>query len=267
MTRARSSLRRALGLLAALWLSACGEVAVVQGVPELEANRAVGALDQAGIASRKEADEGGSSGAATFRVNVGPDEVARAVAVLQAHALPRREEAGFAETYGQASLVQTATEERARAAQAVAGELARSLERVDGVLDARVHLSLPDTSGLLLEGQAPPRGSASVLLRHSGATPPLSEDAVRRLVAGAVAGLRGEDVTVVLVARPLPPASAEARLAWVGPVAVARGSAGTLKALLAGALGLNVLLAGVLAAVLLLRRRRDEAAEAAPPRA
>ena len=57
-------------------------------------------------------------------------------------------------TFAQASLVPTATEERVRAAQALSGELSRSLERLEGVLDARVHLSLPDAREAPLDGSA-----------------------------------------------------------------------------------------------------------------
>lgn len=260
IARRRAGVRAgALVAAAVLTLAGCAEVPVVQGVPEPEANRVVATLDQVGVASRKEADESAGSGPATFRVTVGADEVPRAVSVLNAHALPRREEPGFAETFGQASLVQTASEERARAAQAVAGELARTIESIDGVLDARVHLSLADTSEVMLEGTAPRRSSAGVLVRYAGARAPYDEEALRRLIAGAVAGMRVEDVSVVGLSRPLPPAASEARLTWVGPIAVARGSANTLRAVLAGSVAVNVVLAAALLFFALRRRRGDEA--------
>ncbi len=237
---------------------ACSEVPVVQGAAEREANRAVAVLDRAGIPSHKEADESSGSGAATFRVTVGADEVARAVSVLQAYGMPRREQAGYRETYGQASLVPGASEERARASQAIAGELARSIESIDGVIDARVHVALPDTQDAPLDGASPPRGSASVLLRYVGARAPFDDDAIRRLVAGAVAGLRADDVSVIGLSRPLPPASSDAGLTWVGPIAVARGSASRLRWALAGLLALNVFLASA-AVFSIIRRRRAEA--------
>jgi type III secretion protein J len=243
--------------------SACAEVPVVQGVPEPEANRVIATLDQVGVAARKEADEASGSGPSTYRVSVGPDEVARAVTVLNAHALPRREEPGFAEAFGQASLVQTASEEHARAAQAIAGELARTIESIDGVLDARVHLALAPESALQLEGTPPAHSSASVLVRYAGARAPYDDDGLRRLVAGAVAGMRTDDVAVVGLARPLPPAASEARLTWVGPIAVARGSAAALRALLAGSVAINAALA-TLVLWLGLRRRRVEAPTSPP---
>lgn len=250
------AMKSAIALLA-LVLMACSEVPVLQGVPEREANRAIAALDQAGVAARKEADESGGSGPAQFRVVVGPDEVARSVTVLQSHGLPAREEPGFAESYGTPSLVQTATEERARSAQSIAGELARTIESIDGVLDARVHVSLPAAEDRPLDDREGPRPTASVLLRYVGAHAPYDETALKRLVAGSVVGMRAEDVTVVAIARPLPTTNAETRLSYVGPIAVARGSAPTLRAVLAGTIGFNVLLAVALI-VSIVRRRKPE---------
>lgn len=259
MKFAGATARGLAALFGALLWTACADVPVVQGVPEIEANRVVGTLDQSGIASRKETDENAGSGPSTFRVNVGVDEVARAVGVLNAVALPRHEEPGFAETFGaQASLVQSASEERARAAQAIAGELARTIESMDGVLDARVHLSLADMRDLPLEGGTPPRSSASVLVRFAGARAPYDEEALRHLVAGAVSGMRAEEVTVMGISRPLSPTLSEARLSWVGPIAVARGSAGTLRSVLAGCVGVNVVLATALIWMGMRRRKRDE---------
>ncbi len=262
--RARG-VRARLGLktcaLLAIGAAGCAQVPVLQGVAEVEANRAVAALDQAGIAARKEADEGGGTGGPQFRVVVGTEEVARSVTVLHGHGLPRREEPGFAESYGaQPSLVQSASEERARSAQSVAGELARTLESMDGVLDARVHVALASAEDRPLDGRDAPRPTASVLLRHIGARSPIDEGAIRRLVAASVVTMRADDVSVVTVSRP-PPTAGEARLSYVGPIAVARGSASTLRAVLAGSIAVNVALAAGLAFMALRKRKDDDEPE------
>jgi type III secretion protein J len=256
-SRLRMALLKTCALVTSLALAACAQVPVLQGVAEPEANRAVAALDQAGIAARKEADEGGGTGGPQFRVVVGAEEVARSVTVLHGHGLPRREEPGFNESYGaQPSLVQSASEERARSAQSVAGELARTLESVDGVLDARVHVALVSSDDRPLDGHEAPRPTASVLLRHIGARSPIDEASIRRIVAASVVTMRPDDVSVVTISRP-PPTAGEARLSYVGPIAVARGSAGTLRAVLAGSIAVNVALAAGLA-VMALRKRKGE---------
>ena len=252
--------------MAASVVVGCADVPVLQGVPEREANRAIAALDQAGVAARKETDESTGTGPAQFRVVVGPDEVARSVTVLQSHGLPQREEPGFAESYGQPSLVQSASEERARSAQSISGELARTIESIDGVLDARVHVSLVSAEDRPLDDREALRPTASVLLRYVGAHAPYEESALKRLVAGSVVGMRPDDVTVVAISRPLPTSHAETRLSYVGPIAVARGSAPTLRAVLAGTIGFNVLLAvGLIVSILRRRKPEQDGDEQAEP--
>jgi type III secretory pathway lipoprotein EscJ len=95
-------------------------------------------------------------------------------------------------------------------------------------------------------------------------TPPLTEAAVARLIAGGVPDLALSDVAVVFVPRIAAPVAAEAELRHVGPIAVARASMRLLQASLAG---LTLLAAALAATVLVLygrlRRARQDAAD--PP--
>jgi type III secretion protein J len=109
------------------------------------------------------------------------------------------------------------------------------------VLGARVHLNLP-ASDPLRDGPQP-KTTASVLVAHRGSAPPLTVEAVQKLVSGGVAGLDAKDVSVVMVSRPAPAARGEMQLAHVGPIAVTRGSVRMLQATLGGL----VVLVGVLA--------------------
>ncbi len=232
---------RRLVATAALLLG-CADVAVIHAAPEPEARRAVAALTRAGVAAQAAPGERG------FAVTVAEGDVARAVVALQEVELPRREEPGFAEAWGERSLVATAAEERARTAQATSGELARSLEALDGVLDARVHLALPAEDA---SGEAPRRPTASVLVRHEAGAPPVGDAQVKALVANAVAGMRAEDVAVVFVARARRAPAATA-VTTVAGVTVAARDAGRLRWML-GAL-VVLALAGVTAAGETLRR-------------
>ncbi|MEI8257123.1 MAG: hypothetical protein WCJ30_15730, partial [Deltaproteobacteria bacterium] len=117
---------------------------------------------------------------------------------------------------------------------------------------------LPDARDTPLDATTAPHPSASVLVRYAGAHAPYEDDALRRLVAGAVHGMRAEDVSVVGMSRPLAPASTEARLAWVGPIAVSRGSLPTLRLVLGVSIGMNVILAGGLIWFGTRRRRDDD---------
>lgn len=267
--RWRAGARVLVALASVLALAGC-RAAIESGLPEAQANEVLVALDRHGIHAVKETEQGGA-GAGSYRVLVASDEVAEALAVLRAEELPRTPEPGLHELFGAPSLVPTATEERARLTAALGGELARSIESIDGVLDARVHLALPDASELPLDAP-PPRPRASVLVRHRAAgehgRPPYDELAIQRLVAGAIQGMELTDVAVVGVASSDTPPE-RASLTSLGPIAVARGSAPTLRLVLGVLLGTNVVLALLLVFALLRRRRAAVMADAegmAPPR-
>ena len=139
----------------------------------------------------------------------------RAVDLLRALGLPHDRRRGFAETYGQPSLIPTPSEDRARYVDALAGEIERTLESADGVVNARVHLVLEE--------------SAAVLLKARPGTTPISEADVQKLVAGSVAGLDARAVSVVVTAAADPNAAAPASLAALGPLRVTPGTRPLLR--------------------------------------
>jgi type III secretion protein J len=237
---------------------------VATGLDEGDANRIVVTLDRASIDSSKEGDPGAEG---KFRVLVARDDVARALGAMRDEELPRAKPPGVLDALGKGALVPSQAAEHAQLVAGLAGDLERTLQGIDGVVFARVHLNLPapnplgDTKG--------PHASASVLVEHRGSTPPLSNDAVQRLVAGGVAGLAPSDVSVVTVSRAAPPAAGASPIAHVGPIAVARGSMRVLQGALVALVALVALLA---AATLVLysrlaRARADLAARASAPQA
>jgi type III secretion protein J len=164
---------------------------------------------------------------------------------MRDEALPRPKSSGVLDAVGKGALVPSEAAEHAEVTAGIAGDLERTLESTEGVLSARVHLSVPEAEPFAREPSRP-RPSASVLLEHQGAAPPIAVDSVQRLVAGAVAGMLPSDVAVVTISRPAPadapPLSVMSR---VGPIAVARGSARALQAALVVLLGLIATLAAV----------------------
>ena len=218
------------------------------------------ALDRAGVDATKEQDP---SSDGRWRVSVAREDVARALIAMRDDGLPRRDPATVeAAGGGKGALVPSETAEQAQLLSATSADLRASLESVEGVLGARVHLSSPPATPFR-DGALPVgRGSASVLLEYRGATPPLSADAVARLVAGAVSSLAPTDVAVVMVSRSAPAAPSGGVLAHVGPIAVARSSAQKLQAALACLVSLVAILAG---AVLLLYSRLAQARSGAGP--
>lgn len=228
-----------LSVLIALALAGC-QAELASGLEEGAADEVVLALDEAGIGAEKVRDD--ASGEARFAVRVPESELVTAMATLRDRDLPRVRPPGLAEVLEGGGLVPSAGEERARLAAATGAELARSLEEIDGVERARVHLALPDPGARLLDDDAPSGSRASVLLT-TGDEAGVSDDAVRALVAGAVTDLAAEDVAVVRSSR-RPRTTREAALTRVGPIAVSRGSASLLRGILGASFALNMLLAG-----------------------
>jgi type III secretion protein J len=246
--------RRLPAVVVLLALVACS-VPVASDLDDLEANRVFVALSRLNIDATKEPDPTADG---KWRVDVARDDVPRALSAMREEQLPRRAPPGVLDSIGKGALVPSDAAEHAQLMAGVAGDLERTIEGVDGILSARVHLSVPPASSL--REAIPARATAGVLIEHRGATPPLSADSVQRLVAGGVAGLLATDVAVVMVARSTPTSAAETgALAHIGPIAVARASMRQLQA----ALVLLVAVVAVLAIATLLLYSRLSRARAA----
>lgn len=191
---------------ALLLLSACAGEEILHGLDEAQANRVVVALAEAGIQGRAGREDGEGAG---FTVAVDSADAGRARRVLAERELPRQRPPGFAEVFSKGSLVPTPVEERALYHHALAGELARSLETLDGVVEARVHLALPAPDPLRPEAGRPPRAGVLVKVRpEARARLEALEAGIRSLVAGAAEGLDPASVSVVLAeAAAAPPAA------------------------------------------------------------
>jgi type III secretion protein J len=254
-----SSLRSPLPLWASavffLLLAACS-VPVAGALDDSEANQVVVALERASVDATKEVDPQTEG---KWRVTVARDDAPHALAVMRDEELPRARPPGVLDAVGKGALVPSEAAEHAQLVAGLEGDLERTLEGVDGVLRARVHLSVPASSAL--RDQAVQRGTGSVLLEHRGSTPPLSADSVQRLVAGAVAGKMPTDVNVVLMSRAAPAAPPGGELGHLGPIAVARTSLRELQAALVALVALVAALAGA-TLVLYARLTRARAAQA-----
>jgi flagellar M-ring protein FliF len=80
--------------------------------------------------------------------------------------------------------------------RALEGELARTIQMMRSVKAARVHVVLADEGSFRRERQP---SSASVVLRTDGGDDRTTGEAIRRLVAAAVPGMKVDDVTVLNV--------------------------------------------------------------------
>jgi type III secretion protein J len=236
-----------VALSALMALGGC-TTGVLHGLDEPAANEALAALERAGIGAEKVPEENGQTAAFALRVPRG--DATRALDVLRVRGLPRERRHGFAEVYGQPSLIPTASEERARYLEASAGEIERTLETAEGIVSARVHLVMEEPDPLAVDGKPRTGARAAVLVKAAEGRAPLSEAEIQKLVAGSVPGLDPHAVAVVITPAPTSAEGALGPLAAVGPFRVTPSSRGPLIAAFAAALVVIGILAALLLAVL-----------------
>ncbi len=152
-----------------------------------EAGTITQALDQAGVKYEVKGD--GST------ILVPRDEVASTRLMLSSKGLPTSGSVGYeifdnSNALGQTDFVQQLNRQRA-----LEGELARTIQSLDGVTSARVHLVLPKRELFEEEAQQP---SASVSIGVGGREPGADQvRAIQNLVACAVPNMKPDKVTVV----------------------------------------------------------------------
>ena len=181
-----------------LLLAACGEAELYSKLTETQANEMIAVLHSAGIeATKKEAGEAG------WTLQTGKGDFSRAVEVLHSQGYPREEFASLGTVFKREGLVSSPTEEKARLVYGMSQELSHTISEIDGVVQARVHLVLPDNQPLAETGQP---ASASVFIKYRpGTNIDTQIGKVKALVVNSVQGLKYENVSVeTFPAQPLP---------------------------------------------------------------
>jgi type III secretory pathway lipoprotein EscJ len=226
---------------------------VIGDLDEPEANRVVSALEKAGIPARKQEDRRGRD--VTWSVLVPDADGPAARELLESHAMPRPDQAGFAAVLEQSSIVPSPSREKLKESVARSQEVASALESLDGVVQATVIIADPVRASTGCIGSASePRPSASVLIHHLG-KPVVTDDEVRSLVAGAIPGVEPASVAVVF-AETKTSGLPERSWQYVGPFAVANGSRAPLLIIIVLMAALNLGLGGWVVYSALRSRRR-----------
>jgi type III secretion system YscJ/HrcJ family lipoprotein len=103
----------------------------------------------------------------SFAITVPKDKLAKARAILVQCDLPRDNHGGFGALVEGGGLIPTKSEERAKFMYAMAGELERTLETIDRVVSARVHIVLPERDVMQRDTKNRPNASAMVLIKYT----------------------------------------------------------------------------------------------------
>ena len=183
---------------AALLLAGCEKDATLHsGLEERQANLVMAALLDSGISCRKAPGEEG-----TWNVLVSEGRFAEAVNLLERRGLPRQHRQGIGEVFKKTGMISSPSEERIRFMDALAQDLSRTISGIDGVIDARVHIVLPENDPFA-RNVLP--SSAAVAIRSRWDTD-LSDviPSVKGLVKNAIEGLTAEKIMVTVFRNPPP---------------------------------------------------------------
>ncbi|MGN6818072.1 MAG: flagellar basal-body MS-ring/collar protein FliF [Sphingomonas sp.] len=173
--------------LAWFMLSTPTQKTLFTGLPDADKAQVMAALKTGGITGR--IDE------ATDALTVNEDDYSKARMLLAGQGLPKAAPGGYAILDNLPMGVSRAVEgERLR--QARETELARSIEDIDAVAEARVHLAVPENT-VFVRDNAAPSASVIVKLQAGRALSDAQVASIVNLVASSVPGMKPDDVTIV----------------------------------------------------------------------
>ncbi|WP_414663711.1 type III secretion system inner membrane ring lipoprotein SctJ [Horticoccus sp. 23ND18S-11] len=199
-------LRLCVGVLLAFVFAGCGKVPLFSELSENEANEMMAILLQRDIVCTKLAGKDEK-----WSLKVGQADFSRAVDLLKAQGYPRDKFVRIGDVFQKSGLVSSPTEERIRYMYALSQEIAETFMRIDGVMNARVHIVIPDNDPLA--AKITPSSAAIFIRYRPGFDIESLSPQLKSLVMRSIEGLNYDNVSLVLV-----------------PAAAAPGPVSTLKA-------------------------------------
>jgi type III secretion protein J len=176
---------------------------IVNALDEKEANEILVFLSNKGLDAQKVqvASEGGGGGgkAILWNISVESSQANEAMALLNQAGLPRRRGQNLLGIFSNSGLVPSGMQEKVRYQAGLAEQIASTIRKIDGVLDADVQISFPEEDPLNPTA-AKQKITASVYVKHNGILDDPNAHLVtriKRLVAGSINGLDYDYVTVI----------------------------------------------------------------------
>ncbi|MBR2981840.1 MAG: type III secretion inner membrane ring lipoprotein SctJ [Kiritimatiellae bacterium] len=167
------------------------EVALHSQLEERQANLVMAALLDDGIACRKTPGDEGA-----WNVMISESDFAAAANLLERRGLPRRSYHGVAEVFRKTGMVSSPSEERIRFMDALAQDLSRTISCIDGVVDARVHVVLPENDPFA-KNTLPSSAAVAIRSRWNSDIADLVPS-IKNLVKNSIEGLKYEKISVTV---------------------------------------------------------------------
>ncbi|MCG8317638.1 MAG: type III secretion inner membrane ring lipoprotein SctJ [Pseudomonadales bacterium] len=183
---------RSVVLLALLvFLAGCNKAMLFSELGEQQANEIQAVLLAHGV----DADKKPATDPAYWAISVPKDSFALSVQLLRDRGLPRQQVRSMGEIFEKEGFVSSPVEERARYLYALSQELAATLMQIDGVVNARVHVALPERA--LLEENQDSASVSVVLIQEPEIDLSRYETDIKAIITDGVEGL--DDVNRVTV--------------------------------------------------------------------
>ena len=176
----------------ALLLAGCDEKATLfSNLEESQANSVMAALLDENVACAKTPGDEGA-----WNVQIGASDFAKAANLCERRGLPRRAHKGIGEVFKKTGMVSSPSEERIRFMDAISQDLAATISMIEGVVDARVHVVLPENDPFAKN--ALPSSAAVAIRARWDADLSDAIPQVKGLVKNAIEGLAFEKITVTV---------------------------------------------------------------------
>ena len=167
------------------------EVALHSQLEERQANLVMAALLDEGISCHKTPGDEGA-----WNVMISESSFAAAANLLERKGLPRRAYQGVAEVFKKTGMVSSPSEERIRFMDALAQDLSRTISGIDGVVDARVHVVLPENDPFA-KNALPSSAAVAIRSRWNADISDLVPS-IKNLVKNSIEGLKYEKISVTV---------------------------------------------------------------------
>jgi type III secretion protein J len=176
---------------------------IVNGLDEREANEILVFLSTKNIDAIKVQSVGGGGGGGAkivlWDISVESNQALDAMAYLNQAGLPRRRSQNLLNIFTGAGLVPSEMEQKIRYQAGLAEQIASTIRKIDGILDAEVQISFPEEDPLN-PAEKKQKITASVYVKHNGVLDDPNSHLttkIKRLVAASVPGLDYDNVTII----------------------------------------------------------------------
>ncbi|WP_334470593.1 type III secretion system inner membrane ring lipoprotein SctJ [Arsenophonus sp. PmNCSU2021_1] len=177
-----------LPLLLSILLTGC-KTDLYTGLSQKEANEMYALLRNEGVSIHKEVDKEN-----TVKLLIDESDIAQATEILKQHGYPREVFSSLKDVFPKDSLISFPVEEQARLNFVKEQALAKAISQIDGVLNAPVHVVMPNNN------DKNSFSSASVFIKYA---PNVQLDnytpQIKRLIHNSIAGLDFDRISVALI--------------------------------------------------------------------